>query len=1092
MTPRSAAFKVIFALSFVTLLLERIWRSFWPALSIVFVFAGLACLKFFFLFTAGVHAALLLLFIAAFFAAAHLLGPAFHMPDAAAVRRAIEKQSGLHHRPLEAMTDAPVQGTSVESRKLWQQYQERLQKIGARLRIHRPQPNVAAQDKHNIRFAALLLLLLGVGVARQETLFRISEAATPDVRPLLQLAPVALDAWITPPAYTHINPIFLATTQLGAAATAGHIEAPENSVLKVRLSGYSSAPQLSYDGVKYAFTQTQPKDFTLEMPLTKSGELKISQWYIRSLGHWPVTIVEDHAPGIVVLKTETTKRNALKITYMAKDDYHIKSVTGTIKPTPELLKTFGTKTVDFDMPVPDNGDKEMDYVTDLTAHPWAGSPVLLTLSAADDAGHVTESAPETVTLPERVFTNPVAQRIIANRKKLIWYGDEVTQKLVITDLSDVASHPENYKWDNTTFLGLAMAVKRMAYDGSDAAMQTVIPFLWDLAVRVEDGGLQLAARELSDSLQKLSDGLKDKSLTKEQVQELMDNVQQKMREYVKNLASEMQQRQQDGKQMPQMSPELANKIMKNVDMQKLMDQMQQLSQGSEREQMEKMAQYLKNSVDNMDWKKLDQMQKGQRESMEGLDDLQKLIERQQQLMDKTNKLQPKDQQDPSIQPPEDKPQDSKPPQPDKKDADKQDSKQEQPQKNDADKSQSQQQQSSDKGDQKSEQQQQGQSGSQQQDQQQQQSGNAQQGQQQQGQQGQQGQSQSGQGQASSGQDKQQSDGTGTQQQGQQSGSNSASGDKGPPMPVPTPENSGTPQPGMSGNPQQQQQAQGNAGDKQDGPPQPMPAPGDTAQDKTPQTGQGQTGQQPSPQQAGQQAAEQNQSGQSGAAQGNAAGAQQQAQQSGQQTSQQQGQQMSMPGEAPNDAAVPKADSKAMKQAEQQAAPQSPPIHSTKDGMAEQGTLRDKLGDIMRKIGEGLPQLPDNFGKADQAMRQSGQELKENDAKGSLPYQKEALDQLNGAMDKSVKQMADQLQTTLLNFGFMPGGAEKGFGQGFDPLGRNMGNTGNPNTESDIKIPDEKERRRVQEIIEELRTRSNDYSRPRQEREYIDRLLDQFN
>ena len=43
----------------------------------------------------------------------------------------------------------------------------------------------------------------------------------------------------------------------------------------------------------------------------------------------------------------------------------------------------------------------------------------------------------------------------------------------------------------------------------------------------------------------------------------------------------------------------------------------------------------------------------------------------------------------------------------------------------------------------------------------------------------------------------------------------------------------------------------------------------------------------------------------------------------------------------------------------------------------------------------------------------------------------------------------------------------------------------------VKIPDEKERRRVQEIIEELRTRSNDFSRPKSEREYINRLLNQF-
>ena len=43
----------------------------------------------------------------------------------------------------------------------------------------------------------------------------------------------------------------------------------------------------------------------------------------------------------------------------------------------------------------------------------------------------------------------------------------------------------------------------------------------------------------------------------------------------------------------------------------------------------------------------------------------------------------------------------------------------------------------------------------------------------------------------------------------------------------------------------------------------------------------------------------------------------------------------------------------------------------------------------------------------------------------------------------------------------------------------------------IKLPDEKEQRRVQEIIEELRHRSNEPDRTKVERDYIDRLLDQF-
>lgn len=203
---------------------------------------------------------------------------------------------------------------------------------------------------------------------------------------------------------------------------------------------------------------------------------------------------------------------------------------------------------------------------------------------------------------------------------------------------------------------------------------------------------------------------------------------------------------------------------------------------------------------------------------------------------------------------------------------------------------------------------------------------------------------------------------------------------------------------------------------------------------------------------------------------------------------QQFQQGKTPGDQPNmvpggDRLPPQPDAKTVL---------GPPIHNAKEGAAEQYVIRQQLGDVMRKIGENLPQLPDNFAKSDQEMKQAGESFMQGDTKGSMPHQKEALDQLQNGMDKSMQQMADQLQTTIMSFGFLPQGAESGYGQGFDPLGRNgKPDNGKPGDDY-VKIPDEKERRRVQEIIEELRNRSNDYSRPKQEREYIDRLLDQFN
>ena len=55
---------------------------------------------------------------------------------------------------------------------------------------------------------------------------------------------------------------------------------------------------------------------------------------------------------------------------------------------------------------------------DLTAHPWAGLPVIGRLVAHDATGQTGTSADATFEIAERPFHNPVAQLLIAARKSL--------------------------------------------------------------------------------------------------------------------------------------------------------------------------------------------------------------------------------------------------------------------------------------------------------------------------------------------------------------------------------------------------------------------------------------------------------------------------------------------------------------------------------------------------------------------------------------------------------------------------------------------------------------------------------------------------
>ena len=64
------------------------------------------------------------------------------------------------------------------------------------------------------------------------------------------------------------------------------------------------------------------------------------------------------------------------------------------------------------------------------------------------------------------------------------------------------------------------------------------------------------------------------------------------------------------------------------------------------------------------------------------------------------------------------------------------------------------------------------------------------------------------------------------------------------------------------------------------------------------------------------------------------------------------------------------------------------------------------------------------------------------------------------------------------------------GQGRDPLGRETGEGGLEAIEG-VKIPDQMERRRAREILNELRRRRSQQFRAPLELDYIDRLLQQF-
>ena len=148
----------------------------------------------------------------------------------------------------------------------------------------------------------------------------------------------------------------------------------------------------------------------------------------------------------------------------------------------------------------------------------------------------------------------------------------------------------------------------------------------------------------------------------------------------------------------------------------------------------------------------------------------------------------------------------------------------------------------------------------------------------------------------------------------------------------------------------------------------------------------------------------------------------------------------------------------------------------------QEALRGELDSLMQGGATG----PGNFLKliadAGNAMHEAADDLHAGKTIPAVKAQQQALDQLNRMREATRQQLQAMLrQMTLMTLGM----------GNTDPFGRPSGNGGTAQPAGDVKIPDEAQRRQIQEILNTLRQRSGELDRPDYEREYYERLLRDF-
>ena len=126
--------------------------------------------------------------------------------------------------------------------------------------------------------------------------------------------------------------------------------------------------------------------------------------------------------------------------------------------------------------------------------------------------------------------------------------------------------------------------------------------------------------------------------------------------------------------------------------------------------------------------------------------------------------------------------------------------------------------------------------------------------------------------------------------------------------------------------------------------------------------------------------------------------------------------------------------------------------------------------------------------ARRAMREAEEALRDRDLPGALDRQAEALE----ALREGIRDLGEALAQENRQEGEAQAGrqANRDDPAGRDPLGRQQGNAMRIGSDNNL-LSDEEVYRRAEELLEEIRRRSGDLTRPEGERDYLKRLLDLF-
>ncbi len=629
--------------------LGRLWLALWPPIAVALVFLTVSLFGLWPNLDRTTHLGALAAFGLALFASLWAL-VRLRLPTRDEAVARVEAMTGVKHRPVTSFNDTFSIGGDAASQDLWAAHKERLTRSFDKLRAGWPEARVDRRDPFALRAVLILALALGFIIHGGEVKERVTAAFT--IPASARTLATRIDAWITPPAYTAKAPLMIADGMRAFTSmteSRPEVTAPENSELVVRINhpdatgfttrlvdgGTPDAPPLAPDPVSTATLA----EFRAKLGTSTTLEIADGGAVI---ARWRLNILDDRAPSIAVTESvSVAARGAIQIKYHVEDDYGVASARALIKQANNIGgelapgargETQGPKRLGeppvIPLPLPRASLKSGGGQTfkDLTAHPWAGLPVVMTMIAEDQAGQIGGSDAGTFILPERVFRKPLARALIEQRKALVNRPDRPER--VLKALDALTTEPEGVFPEFSVYLGVRSVYWRLRNDGQLPAIESAVAQLWSIALKIEDGDLPEAERELREAQERLAKAL-DENASEEEIQKLMNELRQALAKFMDAMRENSQNAQQNEQNGQQPTKQVTSK-----ELEKMLKDIEDLAKTGSRDAARQLLSELQQMLENAQTGQNSQNAQSQ-EMMNQLDELSNLMAEQQKLLEET-------------------------------------------------------------------------------------------------------------------------------------------------------------------------------------------------------------------------------------------------------------------------------------------------------------------------------------------------------------------------------------------------------------------------------------------------------------------------